>query len=116
MKHGDPQATTSIGRGAEDRVAQYLKKKGWKVLDQNWRNRWCEIDVIASEGNRVIFVEVKYRARQYQGDGFEAVTGKKLERMARAAEAWVQSNHWEGEYELVVASVTADTIEIRGVY
>mgnify|MGYP002399751237 CR=1 FL=1 len=105
--------TTDSGRNAESRVADYLKKQAWKILSQNWRNRWCEIDIVAKHENRVYFVEVKYRSQNEWGDGFEAITPLKLNRMSRAADAWVQVNSWDGEYQLVVVKVTDDEIELR---
>lgn len=108
--------TTESGRSAEARVVKYLKKNGWKVLDQNWRNRWCEIDVIARDRTRVYFVEVKFRTREEWGDGFDAITSQKVARMSRAAEAWVQQNDWDGEYELLAARVTGEEVEFREIY
>jgi len=107
-------STTGSGREAESRVADYLKKiEKWKILDLNWRNRWCEIDIVARHKNTIYFVEVKYRATSEWGDGFEAITPTKLNRMARAAEAWVLINHWEGDYQLAAVCASEDSIELR---
>ena len=106
-------STTDSGRNAESRVADYLKKQGWKILSKNWRNRWCEIDIVAKHDNKVYFVEVKYRAQNEWGDGFEAITTTKLKRLARAADAWVMLNNWSGEYQLVAVKVTDDEIDLR---
>lgn len=106
-------STTDSGRSAESRVADYLKKLGWRILSQNWRNRWCEIDIVARHENRVYFVEVKYRAKDDWGSGFDAITPTKLKKMSRAAEAWALANNWGGEYQLAAAKVTDDEIELR---
>lgn len=107
-------STTDSGRKAESRVTDYLKKtEKWKILAQNWRNRWCEIDIVARHKNTVYFVEVKYRASSEWGDGFEAITQTKLSRMARAAEAWVLINKWEGEYQLAAVCASNESIELR---
>jgi len=105
--------TTESGREAEDLVAKHLAKQGYKVLGKNWRSRWCEIDIVASLGNKVYFVEVKYRKNANWGDGVDAITAKKLTQMSFAAELWVSNNSWQGDYELMVASVGGDppTIE-----
>lgn len=106
--------TIGSGRQAESRVADYLRKREkWKILSQNWRNRWCEIDIVARHKNIIYFVEVKYRASSEWGDGFDAITPAKLSRMARAAEAWVLFNHWEGDYQLAAARASDDSIELR---
>lgn len=98
--------TTQTGRDAEDEVAKHLRKNGYKISSQNWRTRWCEIDIIATRTDIVYFVEVKYRNSNTWGDGLDAITPKKLEQMTFAAELWVQNQNWVGDYVLMVASVS----------
>lgn len=57
------------------------------------------------------FVEVKYRAGQAQGDGFEYITSQKIHKMAFAAEIWKQSYGWDGDYRLMAAAVTGINCE-----
>lgn len=109
-------STTEQGRGAESRVATQLEREGYKVISLNWRNRWCEIDIVAKKDHVVSFVEVKYRSSMNGGDGFEAITKRKLLRMQRAAEAWVQQENWSGEYQILVAAADINSIEIRELY
>jgi ribonuclease HII len=105
-------STTSIGRQAEDAAALYLKQKGYKIIDQNWRTRWCEIDIVAKKDNIVIFVEVKYRKSDDFGGGLEYITPKKQKQMVFAAEFWVSSNTWKGDYNLSAIEVTGPKFEI----
>lgn len=98
-------STTDTGRRAEQAVAGYLKKQGYKVRQQNWRTRWCEIDIVVQKDSTIYFVEVKYRKNNLQGDGLDYVTPKKLQQMAFAAELWAAQNNWQGEYTLAAASV-----------
>ena len=104
--------TTDTGRRAEQAVADYLKKLNYKILDQNWRTRWCEIDIVAQKESAIFFVEVKYRKTANQGDGLEYITPKKLQQMAFAAEFWVAQNNWQGEYTLAAASVAGENLKI----
>jgi uncharacterized protein (TIGR00252 family) len=108
-------STTDTGRMAEAAVASYLKNQGYKILDQNWRTRWCEIDIVAQQGEAIYFVEVKYRKTSNQGDGLDYITPKKLQQMSFAAEFWVARNNWHGEYALAAASVFGDTFEVKNV-
>lgn len=108
-------STTDTGRKAEAAVAEYLKRQGYKILDQNWRTRWCEIDIVAQQGQVIYFVEVKYRKTSNQGDGLDYITPKKLQQMSFAAEFWVARNNWHGEYTLAAASVFGDTFEVKNV-
>jgi putative endonuclease len=109
-------SATSAGGAAEKRVVEYLKGQRYSILATNWRNRWCEIDIIAKKNSIVSFVEVKYRANDAWGGGFEAITRQKLQRMIKAAEAWVMKQHWEGDYELLAAAVDESSIELTEVY
>ena len=81
--------------------------RGYKILEQNWRRPRAEIDIVASKDDAIHFVEVKYRAKDGQGGGLEAVTQAKLKQMRRAAWLWVDENKWKGEYQL-------DAIELAG--
>ena len=98
--------TTQIGRQAEDIVANKLISEGYVVIAQNWRNRFCEIDIVASKQKTVYFIEVKYRKSSAWGDGLDSITSKKLKQMNFAAEFWINQNYWQGNAELLVAAVS----------
>lgn len=101
--------STVTGKRAEDLVASYLVRNGYKIADRNWKTRWCEIDIVAEKRNVIYFVEVKFRRSDTQGEGFEYVTHSKLRQMGFAADMWVQNHHWNGEYVLSAASVDGQT-------
>lgn len=101
-------STTETGKRAESVVAAYLRERGFVIRDQNWRTKWCEIDVVAEKATCVYFVEVKFRQSIKQGDGLAYITSKKLQQMQFAAELWVQSHSWQGEYCLAVAAVLGE--------
>lgn len=105
-------SSTDRGRRAEQAVADYLKTSGYKIFEQNWRTRWCEIDVVASKDKTVYFVEVKYRETENQGDGLEYITPKKLQQMQFAAELWVTNHNFQGEYCLAAAAVQGSDFAI----
>ena len=73
--------TTSIGKEAESRTAEYLKKLGFMIIAINWRSRSCEIDIVANKNNKIYFIEVKYRHSDKSGDGFDAINATKLKQM-----------------------------------
>lgn len=100
--------TTSRGRDAEQRIAVALEARGLRVVASNWRTRWCEIDLVATKGKTVYFVEVKYRTHTVWGDGLEAITVKKQQQMRFAAEYWLSTNQWKGEARLCVASLSGE--------
>lgn len=51
--------TRQIGNEGEDRAAEYLMQQGYSIVDRNWRTRCGEIDIIAMQGEYIVFVEVK---------------------------------------------------------
>ncbi len=100
--------TTAKGREAELRVAEYLRKKGHKILAQNWRVRRAEIDIISQKSKKVYFTEVKYRISGNWGGGLEYVGEQKLAQMHFAAELWIAENDWGGEVQLLAAEVDSN--------
>lgn len=95
------------GEAAESATAAYLQERGYKILNRNWKNKFCEVDIIAKHGGVVHFVEVKYRGSTRQGDGFDYITPTKLKQMAFAAQMWVAANNYDGEFVLSAAQVDA---------
>ncbi len=89
--------TTETGRKAETAARVYLEMRGYQIIEQNWRRPRCEIDIVAVKDGVIHFVEVKYRARDGQGSGLDAITPTKLKQMRRAAWAWTDENKWHGE-------------------
>lgn len=100
------------GEAAEDAVSSYLKNLGFKIIDRNWKTKWCEVDIVALKEKVMHFVEVKYRSSSEQGFGFDYINPKKLRQMQRAADSWVHINDWAGEYILSAAQVSGDNFEI----
>jgi ribonuclease HII len=104
--------TFDTGRQAETAVAAFLQKQGFKIIEQNWRTRWCEIDVVAAKAGTVYFVEVKYRHSDRQGSGIEYITERKMRQMRFAAESWVGERRWRGGYQLAAAEVSGDAFDV----
>ena len=52
-------SASSRGRAGEEAAVRYLEGRGWRVLDRNWRRGPGEVDIVAREGDCVVFVEVK---------------------------------------------------------
>lgn len=101
------------GRQAEAAAATYLQQRGFRILAQNWRNRRCEIDIVASKAGVVYFAEVKYRKTDRQGDGLAYVTPQKLSQMQFAAEQWAYQNRYDGDYRLAAISVAGADFRVE---
>ncbi len=74
-----------LGRSGEDRAARHLAKLGYRMLERNYRTRQGEIDLIALDGDTIVFVEVKTRTNNAYGAPELAVDQRKQGRMAKAA-------------------------------
>jgi putative endonuclease len=75
----------SLGKTGEDLACAELQRRGYAILARRYRTRFGEIDIVAREGDTIVFVEVKARATSRFGDGAAAVTGGKQRRIGRMA-------------------------------
>ncbi|MBI4189345.1 MAG: YraN family protein [Betaproteobacteria bacterium] len=75
----------SRGRHAEDRAAAFLQQQGLTLIERNYRCRFGEIDLIARDGNTLIFVEVRLRSRDCFGGAAASITAAKRGKLTRAA-------------------------------
>lgn len=78
-----------LGRFGEDLAARYLQQAGFAIVERNWRCRWGEIDLVARQGELLVFVEVKTRTSLRTGGPRTAFTQLKLRRMRLLAERWL---------------------------
>ena len=78
-----------LGQEGEKRAALYLKRKGYRIEDQNVRIGGVEIDLVARRGRTVVFVEVKTRRSRRFGPAELAVDARKQSRLIRGAVAWL---------------------------
>lgn len=79
-----------LGDRGEREAARFLKERGYRILARQSRSRIGEIDLIALEGETIVFVEVKTRSSHAAGHPVEAVTFAKQKQLTRAALAWLK--------------------------
>jgi putative endonuclease len=96
----------SFGIQGEDIAVDYLRRKGYVILDRNWRSGHKEIDIIARHGDVVVFVEVKMRANDFYGRPEDAVTRQKMHRLVLAADAYIRYYAIDAEVRFDVVSIT----------
>lgn len=77
--------TKELGRKGERLAAEFLARAGYAIVARNYRARSGELDLIAKEGDTLVFVEVKTRRAGAAVGPFEAVTAAKRRQMARVA-------------------------------
>jgi len=101
-------STVEVGRAAEQLAAAHLEAAGYTIISRNWRNRWCEIDIVARLGPQIHIVEVKYRANTAYGFAAEYISRDKSARLIRAAAACCQASRHYGPYQIDVIAVEGD--------
>ncbi|GAA3023222.1 YraN family protein [Microbacterium dextranolyticum] len=80
------------GRAGEDRATAYLRERGYAVLERNWRCAAGEIDIVATQGEDLVVVEVKTRRSVGFGHPFDAVDARKRDRLWRLGCAWAREH------------------------
>lgn len=106
-----------MGRWAEDQAARFLEAKGYRILARNFRTRRSEVDLIVTDGNALVFVEVKARRNRQYGSPWEAVDVRKRRRLAAAAaEFWALHPRHQGKtlrFDVVAVERTGDGWRLR---
>ncbi|MBI4372009.1 MAG: YraN family protein [Elusimicrobia bacterium] len=106
-----PAGRAAAGRDAEERAAAYLASRGMAVLERNFRTKAGEIDLVARDGEEVVFVEVRSRAGAGFGGAAASVDRAKRARIARAARRWLAARRWEGPCRFDVVALEAGRLE-----
>lgn len=105
--------TREIGSVFEKQAGEYLKTKGYIIIEYNFRCKTGEIDIIALDGETLVFCEVKYRSDNRKGTPFEAVTISKQKKISRTALYYItkhQITNMPCRFDVV--GITRDKIEL----
>lgn len=78
-----------LGARGEDAAVAYLLRSGMEILDRNWRNGRGELDIIALDGDALVFCEVKTRRTEARGSAEDAVSPAKQRQLIRIARAYL---------------------------
>ncbi len=86
-----PTSRISLGNLGEELARQMLQELGYTILDSNYRCRWGEVDIVAQDGDDIVFVEVRTRSNDRFGTPEESITEAKTQRMVSTAQEYLQS-------------------------
>lgn len=100
-------AEEKLGAFGERKAANYLRVRGYRIIDTNCRYRQGEIDIVARRGGYIVFVEVKLRKNSDYGTAREFVTAAKQQRVMIAAQLWLQQHETELQPRFDVIEVYA---------
>lgn len=103
--------TKAIGDVGEEIAVQYLRDKGYKILERNAEYAGVEIDIIAKDKKTIVFCEVKTRVNTLYGRPVEAVTKQKQMRYIQGAKGYIVSNRVKNtDFRFDVIEVLDDEI------
>lgn len=96
-KHND------LGKKGEEIAIEFLVKKGYEILESNWRHRKAEIDIIARFNEVLVFVEVKSRSSDLFGRPESFVDEKKQTLISDAASVFMEKigHEWEIRFDII---------------
>lgn len=83
----------ALGPRGERFAARWLKRRGYKIVARGARSRFGELDLVAVQGETIVFVEVKTRRSATRGTPAEAVNRDKQKQIARAALMYLKEHH-----------------------
>lgn len=95
-----------FGKWGEDFAAEYLIQQGYSILGRNVRTPYGEIDLIAKDGDGLVFIEVKTRSSHEYGFPEEAISKQKIGHMLASAQAYLENElHWIGDWRWDVLAI-----------
>ena len=107
----------TVGSRYEQEAAAFLSKQGLIIVAQNYRCRAGEIDIIAKDGQTLVFCEVKYRFDSSAGDPAAAVDYRKQQTIFRVAQWYMQTNRLPENtpcrFDVVAMTGVGEDLQIR---
>lgn len=101
------------GKIGEDRAVEYLKNKGYEILQRNFHSRFGEIDIIAQLKECIVFLEVKTRKSTVYGRPCEFVTPKKMEKIIKTAMIYLGNRDVEMRFDVIEVYMNNGICEIE---
>ena len=98
-------AHNELGKWGEDLAADYLQRKGYTIIERDWKSGKRDLDIIAQDGNVNVFVEVKTRRNRLYGEPEESVDYHKLQNLQQAISHYVKFKHIRQEIRFDIISI-----------
>ena len=98
-------AHNELGKWGEDLAADYLQRKGYTIIERDWKSGRRDLDIVAKNGNVIVFVEVKTRRNSLYGQPEEAVDYRKLQSLQQAINHYIKFRHIRQEVRFDIISV-----------
>ena len=102
-------AHNELGKWGEDLAAEYLERKGYTIIERDWKSGRRDLDIIAQDGEVIVFVEVKTRRNSLYGQPEEAVDYHKLHSLQQAISHYVKFRNIRQEIRFDIISIVGTT-------
>ncbi|WP_159022287.1 YraN family protein [Formosa sp. L2A11] len=94
-----------LGELGEDMAVDFLQKKGYEILERNYRYRKAEVDILAKTDDVLAVIEVKTRSSAFFGDPQDFVKPKQIQRLVTAVDAYVANNNLDLEVRFDIIAI-----------
>ena len=104
-----------VGSKGEDLAAEFLKGKGYRIIGRNYKTPIGELDIIAKDGETLVFIEVKTRSSNAFGYPFEAVDSRKKHKLKNLALFYLknQKKNCAARFDVISINLTGTKKEIE---
>lgn len=102
-----------VGYLAENLATDALKKKGYRILESNFQNRYGEIDIIAKDKDILVFVEVKAKKGMDFGSPEEMINARKLKKVRNMAAVYMKGQNLPCRIDIVAIVLSAENTLVR---
>ena len=89
-----------VGKIGEELAREYLEGKGYEIIEQNYKTKYSEIDLVAKNGKDLVFVEVRTKVGENFGTPEDTLNNKKMSKMRFNALSYVAFKRWAGPIKI----------------
>jgi putative endonuclease len=89
-----------VGKIGENLAKKFLEDKGYKIIEQNYKTKYAEIDLVAQDKKCLVFVEVRTKIGENFGSPEETINKKKMRKIQGNAIAYSAFKKWDGPFRL----------------
>jgi len=107
--------SSTLGVKGENKAAEYLQGKGYKIRHRNWKTGKLELDIIAENNEYVVFAEVKTRTEGFLGELNDIITKEKQKLFVLAADSYIRKYDItkESRFDVILIVVKGQLFEIE---
>jgi len=106
----------SIGLAGEKLASRFLRQNGYRILEQRFRARFGELDIVCRKGRELVFVEVRSRKQESGFLPAESITRAKIRRLVKTAQIWLARKKIDGmeiRFDLVTVDFSKTPAEVN---